>query len=140
MPRSLSPAGRTLVGCQLHHFADASERGYGTASYIRMEDEDGIFHTALLMGKTRVSPLKVCTIPRLELSAAALAVRMNTLLLSELEIPVDAVFFWTDSTSTLRYIRNRTSRFQTFVANRLSVIHDGSNPEQWMYRSHVYQW
>ena len=58
---------------------------------------------------------------------------MNTLLLSELEIPVDAVFFWTDSTSTLRYIRNRTSRFQTFVANRLSVIHDGSNPEQWMY-------
>ena len=131
--RSLSPTDRIVVNCQLHYFADASEKGYGTASYIRLEDEDGIVRTSLLMGKTRVAPLKVCTIPGLELSAAVLVVRMNTLLLSEIEVPVDTVFFWTDRISTLRYIQNRTSRFQTFVANRLSVIHDGSNPSQWKY-------
>ena len=94
-------------------------------------DEEGKIRTYLLMSKARVAPLKVCTIPRLELSAAALAVQMNTLLLSELEVPMDAVFFWTDSISTLRYIQNKTSRFQTFVANRLSIIHAGSNPDQW---------
>ncbi|XP_043241053.1 uncharacterized protein LOC122391322 [Amphibalanus amphitrite] len=131
--RSLSPADCKAVSRQLHHFADASERGYGTVSYIRLVDEEGKIRTYLLMSKARVAPLKVCTIPRLELSAAALAVQMNTLLLSELEVPMDAVFFWTDSISTLRYIQNKTSRFQTFVANRLSIIHAGSNPNQWKY-------
>ena len=31
----------------------------------------------------------------------------------------------------LQYIYSRSERFQTFVANRLSVIHDGSEPNQW---------
>ena len=41
--------------------------------------------------------------------------------------------FWTDSTSVLRYINNEDKRFRTFVSNRLSVIHDGSTPDQWRY-------
>ena len=31
----------------------------------------------------------------------------------------------------LQYIYSCSKRFQTFVANRLSVIHDGSRPRQW---------
>ena len=31
----------------------------------------------------------------------------------------------------LQYIYSCSKRFQTFVANRLSVIHDGSKPRQW---------
>ena len=38
--------------------------------------------------------------------------------------------FWTDSTIVLQYIYSRSKRFQTFVANRLTVIHDGSSPSQ----------
>lgn len=30
--------------------------------------------------------------------------------------------FWADSTSVLKYIRNKTARFKTFVANRVSEI------------------
>ena len=48
-----------------------------------------------------------------------------------LRIPVDRIYFWTDSTAVLRYIRNVSSRFHVFVANRLAVIHDGSKPSQW---------
>jgi hypothetical protein len=35
--------------------------------------------------------------------------------------------------TVLRYIANETARFHTFVANRLVVIKDGSNPDQWKY-------
>ena len=48
-------------------------------------------------------------------------------------IVVEETFFWTDSMMVLRYISNETARFQTFVANRLAVIHDGSNLDQWHY-------
>ncbi|CAC5426192.1 unnamed protein product [Mytilus coruscus] len=37
--------------------------------------------------------------------------------------------------TVLRYIKNTTSRFHTFVANRLAVIHEGSNIFDWRYIS-----
>ena len=33
----------------------------------------------------------------------------------------------------LRYLRNTSSRFQTFVANRLQVIHDNTTPSHWRH-------
>ena len=35
--------------------------------------------------------------------------------------------------SVLRYINNSITRFHTFVANRIAVIRDGSEPTQWRY-------
>ena len=132
VPRSVTPECDVL-SCQLHMFGDASESGYGAVGYIRVVDSTGTVSTSLLMSKARVAPLKTCSIPRLELASATLAVQLSTQILSELDLTIDAVYFWTDSVSTLRYIQNKTSRFQTFVANRLSIIHDGSKPEQWRY-------
>ena len=39
--------------------------------------------------------------------------------------------FWTDSMIFLQDICSHSMRFQTFVANQLSAIHDGSIPKQW---------
>lgn len=36
---------------QLHHFSDASENGYGTASYLRLTSKDGCVHCSFMMGK-----------------------------------------------------------------------------------------
>ena len=33
----------------------------------------------------------------------------------------------------IQYIRTEAKRFQTFVANHLSLIHDVSSPMQWKY-------
>ena len=132
VPRSVTAQGQ-ILSCQLHLFADASESGYGAVAYIRVIDDTETVRTSLLMSKSRVAPLKTTSIPRLELASAALAVQLSTQILSELDLKVDEVHFWTDSVSTLRYIHNTTSRFQTFVANRLSIIHDGSKPDQWKY-------
>ena len=48
----------------LHHFSDASESGYGQASYLRMENENGDIHCCLIFGKSRVAPVKYVSIPR----------------------------------------------------------------------------
>ncbi|XP_035657338.1 uncharacterized protein LOC118403009 [Branchiostoma floridae] len=132
--RCLKPRGfGTPTSVQLHHFADASEVGYGTASYVRMENQEGKVHCTLLVGKSRVTPLKKITIPRLELNAAVVAVRVDSMLKRELDLKVDRTHFWTDSTTVLKYINNETSRFHTFVANRLATIRQVSSPRQWRY-------
>ncbi|XP_014665117.1 PREDICTED: uncharacterized protein LOC106807320 [Priapulus caudatus] len=132
--RCVKPQGFGQVqSAQLHHFSDASETGYGTVSYLRLTNEEGKSHCSFIMGKSRVAPLKQTTIPRLELTAATVAVRTDKMLKGELDIPIDRTVFWTDSMAVLRYIWNTTSRFHTFVANRLTVIHGGSLPSDWRY-------
>ncbi len=61
------------VTVQLHLLSDASQVGYRATSYVRLERNYKI-HAAFLLGKSRVAPLKQTTIPRLELTAAVLAV------------------------------------------------------------------
>ena len=51
----------------------------------------------------------------------------------ELQLPIDASYFWTDSTTVLKYINNEDKRFHTFVANRVAVVRDGSDPSQWRH-------
>ena len=51
----------------------------------------------------------------------------------ELDVALEEEFFWTDSTCVLSYITNKEKRFQTFVANRITTIHEGSRPDQWNY-------
>ena len=132
------PGFKSVVSCQAHYFADASETGYGAVAYLRMTDEEGKTHCSFLAGKARVAPLKAVTIPRLELTAATVAVRLDAQLRRELEITVDSSTFWSDSTTVLRYINNKTSRFQAYVANRVQVIHEHSDPSQWRFVDGAY--
>lgn len=90
-------------------------------------------YCSFLMGKSRLAHIKLMTVPRLELPAAVLAVQLDETLKSELEIPLHQSVFWTDSTIVLQYIRNESTRFHTFVSNRLTVIHEHSEPNQWRY-------
>ncbi|XP_059221530.1 uncharacterized protein LOC131998438 [Stomoxys calcitrans] len=52
---------------QIHGFSDASEKAYAAVVYIRVESPSGVVTTHLLTAKSRVSPLKTLSIPRLEL-------------------------------------------------------------------------
>ena len=65
-----------VVDVTLHCFADASYVRYGVACYLRLVDEKGRVEVSLVMGKSRVSPLKPTTIPRLELTAATVAAKI----------------------------------------------------------------
>ncbi|KAJ8349111.1 hypothetical protein SKAU_G00277000 [Synaphobranchus kaupii] len=118
---------------ELHHFCDASEVGFGTVSYIRLKNDKGDVHIAFVLGKSRVTPLKQITIPRLELAAATLVVKVDRMLQKELQMKLESSTYWTDSTSVLKYINNQTTRFHTYVANRIAVIHNLSQRHQWRH-------
>lgn len=76
------PGFGEIKSAQLHHFADANEYGYGTVLYLRLENHVGTIHCSYMyiIGKSRVAPLKQITIPRLELNAATVAVRIDKML------------------------------------------------------------
>ena len=77
-----------LKSIQLHHFSDASFAGYGVVSYLRFEDVDEKVNCALVMAKSRVAPIKPTTIPRLELTAATVAVKQHRQISQELDLKV----------------------------------------------------
>ncbi|XP_064635262.1 uncharacterized protein LOC135492633 [Lineus longissimus] len=134
VPRCLKSEGLgPLVHNTLHHFSDASERGLGAVTYLRTEAADGEVHCALVMAKAKLAPIKATTIPRLELAAAVESVKLDKVIRKELEIPIHASVFWTDSMIVLHYIANEEKRFQTFVANRVAKIHESSSPSQWRH-------
>ena len=118
---------------EVHHFSDASCSGYGQCSYLRLVNESGQVHCSLLIGKSRVVPLKPITIPRLELSAALLSVKMGIFLDQELDYANLTHFYWTDSKVVLGYLANEARRFHVFVANRVQQIKDHTNTSQWRY-------
>ena len=75
------------------------------------------------------------TVPKLELTAATLATKINKVVVKDLEgrLKIDSVTYWTDSMIVLKYIANETRRFVTFVANRVAAIRQESEPKQWRH-------
>ena len=64
------PENATLIG-----ISDASERGYAAVIYI-VSNLNGISTTSLLAAKTKVTPLKLLSIPHLELCGALLLAKL----------------------------------------------------------------
>ena len=123
----------TNAVAELHHFSDASQNAYGCCSYLRFINQQGQIATSLLMSRSRVAPMKQLTIPRLELQAAVLSAKTENILRRELELGLGNSYFWTDSEIVLKYIHNETKRFQVFVGNRISLIHQFSRSTDWHY-------
>ena len=119
-----------LSSAQLHLFSDASTVEYDQASYLCMENTEGSVHCSLVLGKSRVAPAKLFTVPRLELTAASLSVKVGYMLQSELSFEELSEVYWTDSQVVLGYINNHTKRFHVFVANRVQLINDHTDKEQ----------
>ena len=76
--------------------------------------------------------LKEKTIPRLELTADTVSVRLNKILTKKLELSIDRFTFWTDRMTVIRYIANESKRFHTYAANRIAVREE-SNPTHWKF-------
>ena len=74
LPRSMKQKNfGSITDCLLNHFSEC-QSGYGQCSYIRFVNHKAQIHCCLLIGKSRVTPLKFISIPRPELTAAALSV------------------------------------------------------------------
>nr|XP_012217558.1 PREDICTED: uncharacterized protein LOC105669264 [Linepithema humile] len=70
---------------EIHGFADASERAYAAVVYLRTAIGES-WHTSIIAAKSKVAPTKQISLPRLELCAAALLMRLASGLQATLEL------------------------------------------------------
>ena len=125
-------SNKKIIARTLHVFGDASEEAYAAVAYIVSEDEDRNTNSMLVMSKTRVSPIKRVTLPRLELLAALLAARLGKYIVNALQpFKIDEIYYWTDSSIALSWIRSKSRELKPFVGNRVQEIQDITSPCQW---------
>ncbi|XP_011171556.3 uncharacterized protein LOC105204198 [Solenopsis invicta] len=125
--------GSDTVDCEIHGFLDASNYAYAAAIYIRLTSRSGNITTALLVGKSKVAPIKTLTVPRLELSAAVLMSRLTRFVMDALHITSVPCFCWTDSTVVLAWVTQHPSKWKTFISNRVAEIQTRLPSASWRY-------
>ncbi|XP_063446982.1 uncharacterized protein LOC134726507 [Mytilus trossulus] len=133
IPRTYVPYLSKTATKELHVFSDASEKAIAAVAYLHTTDSSGEPNIGFILGKAKVAPTSGHTIPRLELSAAVLAVEITQTIMDNLDLHIDTVKFYTDSKVVLGYISNETRRFFIYVANRVEKIRKFSSPSQWNY-------
>ncbi|XP_062713078.1 uncharacterized protein LOC134290086 [Aedes albopictus] len=117
---------------ELHIFVDASLMAYCAAAYFRISDE-GSPRCALVAAKTKVTPLKPQSVPRNELCAAVIGVRLLRSIQENHSIPVQKRYMWTDSTTVLAWLRADPRKFRQFVAFRVAEIQSETSVDEWHY-------
>ena len=84
---------------------------------------------------SRLAPLKgsSLTIPKLELQAAVLAVRLKEAIVTETNVKPNSIYFWSDSRTVVKYICNEISYFPPYIMYQVNKIWRHSNIENWRY-------
>ena len=119
---------------ELHIFTDSSQLAYGISAHFRIIQGNDI-KISLIIGKSRLVPLnsKVFTIPKLELQVAVIASRIKCKIVDQSQITVNDIYFWSDSQTILKYIKNENQRFSAYIMHRVNEIKSNSNISDWYY-------
>ncbi|XP_063914810.1 uncharacterized protein LOC135131161 [Zophobas morio] len=119
------------MAVEIHGFSDASTKAYGAAIYIRVIYQSGDVSVRLACAKSRVAPLNTVTLPRLELNAAVLLIKLFIKVNSILNLNVDRRYFWTDSTIVLAWLAESPNNWKPYVANRVAYVKKHSLIAEW---------
>lgn len=120
------------TSCQLHIFADASESAYASVAYLRLVT-NGEVKCVLIGAKTRVAPVKIQSVPRMELNAARLGAQHGKVILESLKLPITKVTYWSDAKTVLIWLRGDARANPPYVAFRIGDIQDLSDVANWRY-------
>ena len=130
VPRQISPL---LTSAELHVFTDASISAFSAVINARQPPSDTTpARLVFVLGKSRVAPIKQRSVPKLELEASVLGVRLLRTVLNAFECNFRLILFWTDSCVVLDWIQNQ-KKLKTFVAHRVNEIIQHTKPNQWNY-------
>ena len=114
----LPAAHNRLVG-----FCDASKTAHAAVMYLVIESDLGC-STQFVACKTRVSPVKEQTIPRLELLSALLLSKLVNSVSQALspDLSLGEPSYYTDSKVSLYWIKGQEREWKPFVQNRVIQI------------------
>ncbi|XP_055846848.1 uncharacterized protein LOC129912570 [Episyrphus balteatus] len=110
------------INCELHAFCDASLDAYGAVVYCRSISLSGGISVSLVASKTRVAPIKILSLPRLELCGALLLTHLINKIKLSLQADDLRVFAWTDSAIVLHWLSATPKKWSVFIGNRTSEI------------------
>ena len=112
-------------------FSDGSKDAYGTVAYVRWETPSG-FESCILAAKSRIAPLRIVDIVRLELCGAVLNARLYAFIIHELrDIEFKEVYHVVDSEIVRAMINKDSYGFRTFAANRIGEIQQLTEKRKW---------
>lgn len=133
IPRRIVPS--SYLSCEIHGFADSSEKGYAAVVYMRFQLTNGSYNAELICAKTKVAPLRRVSLPRLELCAAVLLSDVMKLVLDNYSglLNISQSYAWSDSMTALAWIKSSPHRWKTFVSNRVSYIQETLSPDVFRY-------
>ncbi|KAI5753224.1 hypothetical protein M8J77_024779 [Diaphorina citri] len=132
IPRHIISDG--LQSIHLVGFADASKAAYAAVVYLRTCNFQGQVQTYLLRAKTKVAPLKILTINRLELCAALLLAKtLKSLAFLASKLSIKQAYLFSDSAVVLSWLKTPPHLLKTFVANRVTQILELTAPSQWQH-------
>ncbi|KAF2886826.1 hypothetical protein ILUMI_19347 [Ignelater luminosus] len=119
IPRWISNSYRVDNKILFHVFVDASQVAYASVIYMRTQSLTDT-KIQLIAAKSRVTPNKKMTIPRLELLAATIGARLMKSILETMENNQQEVYFWSDSTTVLTWIQRKGNGQRLYVPGVLN--------------------
>lgn len=137
IPRCCSEqADGEVISYTLCGFCDASLGAYAAVIYLLMEMKEKN-PVSFVAAKTRVSPLRKQTIPRLELLSASLLAQLISSVSQSLENELQLLppRCFTDSKVALFWIKGVDKEWKPFVQNRVSEIRSLVHPDCWSHCS-----
>ena len=115
-------------------FVDSSQDIFSAVALLRARAKTATgkekTELAFVLGKARAAPMKVMTVPKLELQAALLAARLKREITQALTVNLNQLFMWTDSPTVLQWI-NSNEKQPIFVVNRVCEILEYTSVDQW---------
>ena len=116
----------TLIVCN-----DGSNEAMCVTAHVRWPHADGTYSCNLFAAKTRVTPLKKESIPRIELQSAVMAVRLSKEILEQSGLEFEEVIHILDSKCTLAILYKGCGTLREYMANRASEVLDSTTVEMW---------
>ena len=115
---------------EIHVFVDASAVAVAYLKTVPNLATD--VETCYLIGKYKVAPIKQIGIPKLELEAAVIGVRILSTIMNESSFHITRSTLWTDSQVVLDWL-STTKKQPVFVATRLKEILASTDAYQWKH-------
>ena len=123
--------GQTGDNITLHMFFDASKYAYAAALFVRVESPSDV-NIYLVQAKSRVGPTSEISIPHMELLAATMGARLMNSVSHAMDFSNVKVFYWTDSTTVLSWLR-LGRQWSRFVWNRVEEVRKFTCIENWRH-------